>query len=268
MAVRDCDFGVQDCSPKCLNFPNIVSFNMKDRINCHTISEFVRAGLGRDPEFGTILILDTPLLRTTKILFARFRGLIRRLIIVEIDSRKAAKMRNAVQNSALCDCPIDIYNSEVINYLRSSQEKIDFMWLDLQCDRFSVAHHIIHHLTNVQCFAVTIANRSRAHGSVASRVDTLSKSLLPAMLHKITDYGYKMGDGRAQMQLLIYSKFYSPCKYHIIRNTRGELQIVGYPPQSEQADEIIAPEPSIRRSVRILSNDPRSLRAYKRRVHF
>lgn len=240
---------MQDCSPKCLDFPEDEIAAMKERANDHTATKFGRAGLGRDTSQSTILILDTPMFRTTRMLFSRFAHGIKRLIIVEYHHNKAERMRKILLTEEFRNWPIEIVTGEVIEYLRSSTEKIDFIWLDLQTNRFTVAHQIKHHLTHAQCFAVTIASRGRKRGStLAKRANALTKSVKDVMPHLVVDFGYQINQPlnddsdndsnetrvskkkkHAPMHLLVYSKHWSPRDYNLGRDDRGNVFIYGYP---------------------------------------
>jgi hypothetical protein len=218
---------MQDCSPLG-RFPEEEIAPMKVCANNLIVDKFRRAGLGRGGG-KTVLILDTPLLRTTKILFEQFSIGIKRLIIVEANSDTADEMHRAILTQGLDVMPIEIINAEVVNWLRESDEMIDFIWLDIQKDRFELAHVIDHHLRNAKCFAVTIAGRSRAHGSIADRVNNITRGVEHTLPHKVIDFGYKLSEHHQSMQLIAYSKFYSSCMYRMIQRSDGTIGIAGYP---------------------------------------
>lgn len=218
----------QDCSPRGLKFPDEEISPLKDMANELLISKFHRAGLGREPN-KTVLILDTPLLRTTKMMFARFPIGIGRLIIVEFDPVRASELHQAILTNGLENLPIEVVNAEVVNWLKSSNEKIDFIWLDLHSSHFALAHTIEHHLNNAECFAVTISCHDNTNGSIANRVERLTQSLEHMLPHKVIDFGYKMSARTQHMQLIAYSKHYSSCVYRMIRNKSGAIAIAGYP---------------------------------------
>lgn len=282
---------MQDCSPKSLRFPDEEIAAMKDYVNDLTGTKFDRAGLGRGMSQSTLLILDTPLLRTTRMLFSRFGHGIKRLIIVECKSNIAERILTAIENEGFRDLPIEVVNAEVIAYLAASTEQIDFIWLDLQCDRFTIAHKIRHHLTYAQCVAMTIAMRSRANGTVASRVNKITRSVKRVLPHLVADFGYKINQDvehlsakelpkrenkqtdvkkqRANMHLLVYSKHWSPCDYHIGRDKQGYSYIYGYPmthrnykPHAKTSHD------GQRKSARLASQTVRATRVSRRRVQF
>lgn len=270
---------MQDCSPICLDFPEEAISAMKDHVNNLTGTKFARAGLGKG-SLSTILILDTPRLRTTRMLFSRFVHGIGRLIIVEIDSGKVSRMRETIARE-FRDCPIEVVNAEVVDYLQTSREQIDFIWLDLQSDRFELAHRIKYHLTHARCFAVTIAARSRANGTVASRVEKITKSIKRMLPHLVVDFGYQLdqtvdedvpaaiAEKHAPMQLLVYSKYWSLCDYHLGRDKHGNVFIYGYPmTRRNYQPRVIAETTPSRKSLRLLKRDPRASRVHKRRAQF
>lgn len=284
----------QNCSPICLEFPEKTTAVMKEYVNDLVGTKFNRAGLGNVSDKSTLLILDTPMFRTTRMLFSRFAHGIKRLIIVEINPGKAEYMRNILLTSEFRDRPIEIVTGEVIDYLQSSTEKIDFIWLDLQSDRFTLAGQIKYHLTNAQCFAVTIAMRSRKYGTVASRVDTLTGSVKRMMPHLVVDFGYRLNQdlnqdddilrrgsrvihkGRksgkrkkekhSNMHLLVYSKHWSPCDYHLGRDGQGHMFIYGYPmTRRNYQPKVVLSRWEVRKSPRLIGSDQRSERSSRRR---
>jgi len=198
----------------------------KEDANRHVLDVFEAQGLGLERNSATVLILDTPDLRTVKMLLRRFSRNIRQIVVVEQKVGVANTIRSAVRRAGL-DSIVSVVNDEVVHYVATygGKARIQYLWLD--CMTIDPDRHatLLPALIKAGARALALTLSKRVPGGYAKKAAAIVKRYYAALPYKVLDWGYQVSRKNQHMQVLALGMIETQCVFR----TRSASPVPGSP---------------------------------------